>query len=99
MSRVKRSDCIGGQRPCRYTRCRYHLWIDAPSSRIEEMGETCALDVADRGRSSLDEIGQLMGLTRERIRQIEVVALRKLRKRLQQQKVNNEREAKIDPMT
>ena len=63
------------------------------------MVETCALDVADRGRSSLDEIGQLMGLTRERIRQIEVVALRKMHKRLRQERVSNERDAKIDPMT
>ena len=42
------------------------------------MPETCALDVADRGPHTLNDIGIYMGLTRERIRQIEAKAIRKL---------------------
>ena len=39
---------------------------------------TCALDVADEGGATLEEIGESMGLTRERVRQIEVVAMRRM---------------------
>jgi len=44
-----------------------------------EMQETCALDVADDGGHTLDEVAELVGLTRERVRQIEIVALVKVR--------------------
>jgi DNA-directed RNA polymerase sigma subunit (sigma70/sigma32) len=43
------------------------------------MGETCALDVADRGGITLEEVGAIMNLTRERIRQVETRGLLKLR--------------------
>jgi len=43
------------------------------------MPVTCALDIADAGASSQEEVGALMNLTRERIRQIELSALTKLR--------------------
>lgn len=45
---------------------------------------TCALDVADQGGITLEEIGDLIGLTRERVRQIEDGALRRpqLKRRL-----------------
>ncbi len=42
------------------------------------MKETCALDVADRGGTTLEDVGAIMNLTRERIRQVEVRALAKL---------------------
>jgi hypothetical protein len=42
------------------------------------MSETCALDVADRGGTTLEEVGAIMNLTRERIRQVEVKGLAKL---------------------
>lgn len=70
-----RADCIpggfNGARPCRWASCRYHLTSDKAS---------CALDVADRGEGTLEEVGAIFGVTRERIRQIEAVALRKLAK-------------------
>ena len=40
---------------------------------------TCALRVAEQGGMTLDEIGQVMNLTRERVRQIETKALYALR--------------------
>jgi hypothetical protein len=42
------------------------------------MSESCALDVADRGGTTLEDVGAIMNLTRERIRQVEVKALAKL---------------------
>jgi DNA-directed RNA polymerase sigma subunit (sigma70/sigma32) len=42
--------------------------------------ESCVLDVADRGGATLDQVGQILGITRERIRQIEAKALRRLTK-------------------
>jgi hypothetical protein len=40
---------------------------------------TCALRVAEQGGMTLDEIGEMMNLTRERVRQIETKALLRLR--------------------
>ena len=40
---------------------------------------SCSLDVADDGGVTLDEIGTILGLSRERIRQIELGALQKIR--------------------
>jgi hypothetical protein len=45
---------------------------------VWELGESCALDVADRGGTTLEDVGAIMNLTRERIRQVEVKALAKL---------------------
>lgn len=82
----RRSDCVGGLRPCPFAGCRYHLAIDVnpetgsikitfPDLDLSEMPETCALDVADRGASTLEVVGSLLNVTRERLRQLEVKAL------------------------
>lgn len=81
--------CENTVRPCPWAGCRYHLAIEVnkrtgsmlvtfPDLEIEEMAETCALDVADRGGTSLEEIGALLNMTRERVRQIEHIAKEKL---------------------
>ena len=46
---------------------------------VWELEDTCALDVADRGGITLEEVGEILNLTRERIRQVEVRGLEKLR--------------------
>ena len=84
-----RSACQGGARPCPYVSCKHHLYVDVsprtgaiklnfPDLEVWEMGDSCALDVADRGGTTLEDVGAIMNLTRERIRQVEVKALAKL---------------------
>lgn len=83
---VTRGDCVDGPRPCPWVGCRHHLFLDVnpatghikaafPGLEFDEIPETCSLDVADRGGASLHDIGRLMRLTRERVRQIEESAL------------------------
>lgn len=84
-----RADCVDMERPCPYVSCKYHLYIDVhpvrgsikinfPDLEVWEMTETCALDVADRGGITLEEVGEIMNLTRERVRQVETAGLGKL---------------------
>ncbi|HEY2364898.1 MAG TPA: sigma factor-like helix-turn-helix DNA-binding protein [Polyangiaceae bacterium] len=84
-----REDCQGGERPCPFVSCKHHLYLDVsartgaiklnfPDLEVWEMNETCALDIADRGGATLEEVGAIMNLTRERIRQVEVKGLAKL---------------------
>jgi hypothetical protein len=84
-----RSECAEAPRPCPYVSCKHHLFLDVsartgaiklnfPDLEVWEMTETCALDVADRGGTTLEEVGAIMNLTRERIRQVEVKGLAKL---------------------
>ena len=84
-----RSECVEGMRPCPFVSCKHHLYLDVssrtgaiklnfPDLEVWEMTETCALDIADRGGTTLEEVGAIMNLTRERIRQVEVKALAKL---------------------
>jgi hypothetical protein len=85
-----RTDCIDAVRPCPFVSCKFHLYLDVhpetgsiklnfPDLEVWEMQETCALDVADRGGTTLEEVGEILNLTRERIRQVEVLGLEKLR--------------------
>lgn len=85
-----RGECAGGMRPCPFVSCSHHLYLDVnpetgaiklnfPHLDISEMAETCALDVADRGGTTLEEVGAILNLTRERIRQVEVRGLYKIR--------------------
>ena len=53
--------------------------MNFPDLEVWEMTETCALDVADRGGITLEDVGILLNLTRERIRQVERSGIDKLR--------------------
>ena len=79
-----RGDCLLGMRPCPWIRCRYHMiWVvnckphlwhrlsdDDIVAQILELPETCVLDVADRGGETLQNIGAILGISRERVRQM-----------------------------
>jgi hypothetical protein len=82
-----RAECLTMERPCPYVSCQHHLYLDVnpssgsiklnfPDLEPWELRETCALDVADRGECMLEEVGEIMNLTRERVRQLELRALR-----------------------
>jgi len=84
-----RADCINGPRPCPWVGCRHHLGLEVtraggikptfPNIEPDELEPSCALDLADNGSRSLEEIGEILNLTRERTRQIFETALQKLR--------------------
>ncbi|HEY3494807.1 MAG TPA: sigma factor-like helix-turn-helix DNA-binding protein [Polyangiaceae bacterium] len=70
-----RGQCVLVPRPCPFDRCRHHLGA-------VRAGESCSLDVADRGEHSLREVGEFLGVSHARVEQIEVMALDKVRKRI-----------------
>jgi hypothetical protein len=85
-----RGACKEDVRPCPYVSCKHHLYLDVnqetgsiklnfPDLEVWEMADTCSLDVADRGGITLEEVGEILNLTRERIRQVEVRGLLKLK--------------------
>jgi hypothetical protein len=85
-----REACASMPRPCPFVSCAHHLYLDVnpesgaiklnfPHLEVWEMAETCSLDVADRGGITLEEVGAILNLTRERIRQVEVRGLHKIR--------------------
>lgn len=73
-----RGDCLPGgineARPCKWSTCVYHQKTSS--------GALCVLDLADAGEIGLGEIAFILGLSAERVRQIEWKAMRKLRRRL-----------------
>jgi hypothetical protein len=85
-----RGDCADGVRPCPFVSCRHHLYLHlSRAGNIKrnfpddvepyQLTESCVLDVAERGEHTLESIAEHLNLTRERVRQIEVRALTKLR--------------------
>lgn len=87
-----RDICENGVRPCPYVSCRYHLYLDVrgdgvlrinfPNLEPDEMIASCSLDMAEDGPRTLDQVAGLMGMSKERARQLEASALAKLRSAL-----------------
>ncbi|MFO0610206.1 MAG: hypothetical protein U0324_44005 [Polyangiales bacterium] len=93
MRPVTREECreggINGERPCPWVSCKHHLYLDVnertgavtlnrPGVEVWDLEETCALDVAERGEATHDEIASLLGITRGGAWMLERTALRKL---------------------
>gem|GEM_PF-3002015 len=83
-----RGECVDGLRPCPYV-CRFSLLYEVtergglkvlhPDANGEPDpdydGPSCALDVADAGAHTLEEVGAYLNISRERVRQLEEAAL------------------------
>lgn len=86
---VTRGDCKDGPRPCPYAGCRHHLALEVtenggiktvfPDREITEIPETCSLDVADRGGMTTHEIAKLINVSRTRVDQLEMMAVKAAR--------------------
>jgi len=90
---VTRGDCLPGGRchirPCPFVWCKHNLYcsvtsggglkLNFPDLEPWQMQHSCALDVADEGEHTLEEAGAFLNITRERVRQLQVLAFRKLR--------------------
>ncbi len=85
-----RAECVDDERPCPWVGCKYHLYLDInpktgsiklnfPDIEPEDLADSCVLDIADRGPVTLEDVGRIMNLTRERIRQLEAGAAEKIR--------------------
>lgn len=85
-----RGECQDGPRPCPWVACKQHLYLEVnpengsiklhfPNLEPWELKHSCALDVAELGGVTLEEVGEIMNVTRERVRQLEVRGLLKLK--------------------
>jgi len=86
-----RADCKDTPRPCPFAGCVYNLYLDVnedtgsiklnfPKNEPGEVGPSCVLDVAAAGGLTLEEVAENMNLTRERVRQLEELAMEHIRK-------------------
>lgn len=82
-----REDCRGGPRPCPWSSCEAHLKLEIlkdgtirdnfPGVELEDMPATCWMDIAEEGEHTFAEIGVMLNVTEERVRQIFHEATRK----------------------
>lgn len=83
-----RRECPQG--PCPHVACKFHLWTDRvvragvvvdirETPLFGDRRHTCVLNEIARGPLTLDAIGKMLDLSRERVRQIEADALARLR--------------------
>lgn len=88
---TNRDECANVPRPCPFVSCRYNLYLDVrndgvlrinfPDREPHEMTASCALDLASDGPRTLDAIAGLMGMSKERARQLERTGLWQVRSR------------------
>lgn len=96
-----RADCRRVPRPCPYVGCFYNNYLEIqlrdgvpvirrthPGTEPENVDpkKSCLLDLTDLGPLTLDAVGDVLGLTRERIRQNEQDALKKIEVMIRRQK-------------
>lgn len=80
-----RAECENGPRPCPWVSCRHNLYLEIsdkgslklvfPDLEPEAMEHSCSLDLAERGGMTLEDTAYAMNLTRERVRQLELMAV------------------------
>lgn len=85
----QRSECgqLGRTEPCPWVSCQYHLSTDvSPTGTLSVYelpwapgAKTCVLAEAELGPKTLDDIGALLLISRERTRQLEARSLARMR--------------------
>jgi hypothetical protein len=96
--KITRGACRKLQGPCPHAVCRFNLTDERRDNRgakpsqfhLPVVRETCALEAAEQGGMTLEEIAMRLSLTRERVRQIELGALKKLWAKLGADEVERE---------
>ena len=88
-----RGDCADAPRPCPWVGCRHHLYLEVRKAgalklnfgrlELEDLEETCSLDVADRGALWAAKVGELLGVTKQAIDYLEGRAIGALKRRVQ----------------
>ena len=74
--------CLSKRDICPLRYCRYHIAHDARDTAItKQRGQTCVLKITTRDHT-LNEVGIILGVTRERVRQLEVNAVARVAKGL-----------------
>lgn len=94
---MTRAECVAGVRPCPFVSCRHHLYLDVtdagaiklnfPDIEPDELAFSCALDIADAGGATLEQVGAALNVTRERIRQMEERAMKRIRLFLKRKRI------------
>jgi hypothetical protein len=85
-----RRECEAVTRPCQHSTCRYNLSADTlrggtrqvhwiPSEQPER--PSCALDVAELGGCTPSEVAAILGVSKQRVVQIEEQVVRKVKRR------------------
>ena len=98
--KITRGACRKLPGPCPHAVCRFNLTAERRDNRgakpaelhLPVVREACALEAAEQGGMTLEEIATRLSLTRERVRQIELGALKKLWARLDGGETNGEAE-------
>ena len=75
-------ECLDSDAPgagCSHTDCRYHLANRGYCEHHLRPTRDCSLDVANEGPHTLDEVAEVLGVSGERVRQIEEQALGQLK--------------------
>jgi len=82
---TKRDECPP-MRPCPFIGCRYNLYLDINGDLGKDAapweGANCALDIAEEGPKSLEELAAILKITRERVRQIVEAGMAKLQPKI-----------------
>jgi hypothetical protein len=76
------AECVDSEPPgagCSHTDCRYHLANRGYWEHHLRPTRDCSLDVANEGPHTLDEVAAVLGVSGERVRQIEEEAIEHLK--------------------
>ena len=86
-------ECVDSESPgagCSHTDCRYHLANRGYWEHHLRPTRDCSLDVANEGPHTLDEVAAVLGVSGERVRQIEEEAIKHLKRNATLKRLHDE---------